>query len=101
MKTPTIKFSHRYPKLVSSGAIDGYAVLLDVIPVNLEELSKPFLDYDTDYGRYELPKKGRYLLLLLESGRGLFTTIRRQTPQKESYYRGLIDETFEVSMSGS
>lgn len=95
----TIKFSHRYVKLVESGAIDGYATLLEVLRVRLEDLSKPFLDYDTDNGTYPLPKKGDYLLLIFAAGRGIFPTIRRQTPQKEAYYRSKVGDRFDVLIS--
>lgn len=96
-----IKFSHEYAKFP-----DGFeeSELLDVLPVKLESLSRRFLEYDTTYidhkageiKHYPLPKKGDYLLLLLQSTDanhpGLWTTLRRRTPAKEAYYRGHIGE---------
>ena len=98
---PTIKFSHRYGKLLDSqGRPVSVAVLLDVLPVKLEELSKTFLNYDTGNGTYQLPQTGEYLLLLFErmSGHagGLFTTLRRRTEEKENFYREQIGKLFDV-----
>jgi hypothetical protein len=102
--TVAIKFSHAYDKFPA-----GYYLskLLDVLPVRLEDLSQEFLKYDTfiegdEY--YKLPKKGDYMILMLRSTARtdddgsvlepsqLWTTIRRRTPEKEKYYRGLIGQ---------
>lgn len=96
-----IKFSHKYTKLFKAGSFNGYtssAVLLDVIVVNLEDLSKTFLDYDTDSGLFPLPKKGKYMMLLFcKSGTNdLFPTLRRWTPEKEKYYRSGIGIIFDI-----
>jgi len=99
----TIKFSHYYKKLYCRAGInpEEFARLLAVIPVNLEDLHPAFFLYDTDMGKYSLPKKGKYLLLLFDKhppGYNLFTTLRRSTPTKEKYYRKSIGETFEVEI---
>lgn len=101
MKQPVIKFSHRYPKLDVLAGTNNEARLLDVHPVQLELLSPDFLDYDTAIeggGFYPLPTKGRFLMLIFArpDGIGLFTTLRRWTPKKEQYYRGLIGQRFTV-----
>jgi hypothetical protein len=96
-----IKFSHNYFKLP---VIIKPAVLLAVHRVKLEKLPKDFIDYDTAYslgkgaetGYYPLPEKGDYILLLLWGQRGLFTTLRRWTPDKQAYYEKLEGETIEV-----
>lgn len=63
----TIKFSHRYSKLcMSFGNPIESAVLLDVIPVKIEDLSEGFKNYDTDFGCYSLPKKGEFMMLLFK-----------------------------------
>lgn len=80
------------------GQEERVSVLLEVINVNLEDLSKYFLDYDTDGGAYSLPKNGEYLLLIFQGKSGIFTTIRRRTPQKEQYYRSLIGAIFDVEV---
>lgn len=96
---PQIKFSHIYRKLLGENGepISG-AHLIYVGIVNLEELHERFIDYDTDYGKYKLPKKGKYLMLLFTNTRHnkLFTTLRRHTEQKESYYRNRVGECFEI-----
>jgi hypothetical protein len=64
-------------------------------------VSKTFLDYDTDYGKYKLPAKGKYLILIfLKPGinTNLFTTIRRFTPEKYKYYKDARGEMFEVQI---
>jgi len=78
------------------------ARLIEVLNIKLESLSKDFLDYDTDWGKYPLPQKGDYLMLIFQKpeseGTDLFTTLRRQTPQKEEYYRNQIGKTFGVEV---
>jgi len=91
-----IKFSHHYTKL---GAQPPHiATLLEVIDVQLEDLSIPFLAYDTNYigGKYPLPLKGKYLLLLFLAKGMLFSTLRRSTPTKRKYYINSIGEQFKV-----
>jgi len=100
-----IKFSHLYQKLLDehNDMIDT-ATLLDVIPVELSECSRAFLDYDTDGGKFILPPKGKYLMLVFKkpkegtgiSADNLFTTLRRYTPEKMDYYRGLVGSDLQV-----
>ena len=101
-----IKFSHCYKKLLDeNNDLIEYATLLEVINIKLEDMSKAFIDYDTEYGEYKLPNKGEYLMLIflkpheewIES-RDLFTTLRRTTSEKEKYYRLNIGEKFDVCM---
>ena len=90
----TIKFSHQYGKLNGMGK---QAVLLDVLTIKLEEMSKVFLDFDTDNGLFPLPKRGNYLLLLFKGDAGIFPTLRAAFPgTKVDYYRKAIGETFEI-----
>lgn len=101
-----IKFSHSYNKIgLAFKPTSRYlktATLLDVINVKLEDLSFAFLGYDTTYyekgklENYKLPKKGDYLLLIFLGECGIFTTLRRQVPAKELYYRDKIGDVFEV-----
>jgi len=100
----TIKFSHNYKKLEVLGFHNEIgritrATLLEVIYVRLESLHKEFLDYDTDNGKYKLPKSGTYLLLIFKkTDEDIFTTLRRCTPEKEQYYRNNIGGTFAVEI---
>ena len=101
MSKKTIKFSHEYWKM----PIDySPSQLIAVIPINLEDLSSQFIEYDTRIrggGHYNLPKKGRYLLLLLITKSGqLWTTIRKWHVQKEAYYTDNIGLLFEIVISG-
>lgn len=101
MKQPVIKFSHHYPKLGVLAGTNDEARLLDAHPVQLELLSPDFLDYDTAIdggGYYKLPRKGRYLMLIFArpDNVGLFTTLRRWTPEKERYYREMTGQRFKV-----
>jgi len=98
-----IKFSHIYNKLLDShDDVIGKATLLQVIPIKLEDLSADFIDYDTDYGTYQLPVKGEYMMLIfLKPSFGcpnlnLFTTLRRWTPEKYRYYLEKVGKIFEV-----
>jgi hypothetical protein len=105
----TIKFSHRYRKMPRDFQ---KSLLLEVLPIKLEDLSYHFLHYDTLYSDYQmedcnypLPPKGDYMILLLQSGEGngqLWTTIRSQWGKignKLEYYRGLIGEVLKCEIS--
>ena len=106
----TIHFSHFYNKLPRDYQ---YSKLLQVIPIQLAELSPEFRRYDTTYldggeeKQYPLPATGNYMLLLLQGGSGhgtLWTTIRSQTGKggldKLGYYRSLVGEIFECKVIG-
>ena len=93
-----IKFSHKYAKLLhpDTGRPIVNAMLLQVLDIKLEELSRHFIAYDTD-GIYKLPDKGEYLMLIFQKGDDdIFTTLRRKTPNKNEYYRSKVGEYFEI-----
>lgn len=105
-----IKFSHRYLKFPIGFQQSKH---LDVLPVKLGELSPSFLDYDTAYEKdgeilhYQLPKKGTFMILLLQAGAGhghLWTTIRSQKGRggidKLAYYKSHIGEVVECVVNG-
>lgn len=104
-KLPTIKFQHAYNKLMENGKPIENAKLVEVVFVLLQNLSRPFLDYDTDKGKYSLPAQGGYLMLMFQKPNGdLFTTLRpaygpRNMPDKEAYYRSMIGKVFNVCIS--
>jgi len=105
MTTKTIWFSHHYYKMGDSET----AKLLAVFKTHYNELGKDFIEFDTAYNEvthergetivceahYPLPKTD-LLVLLFQDSDGLFTTIRRWTPQKETYYREAIGEQFQI-----
>lgn len=107
-----IKFSHEYYKLlgIRYNGVDNIATLLEVVDINLEDLSDTMRRYDTCYSEnndnkyYPLPKKGKYLLLIFVMNgsfytMGVFTTIRRNTPQKRDYYKSCIGQYFEIILT--
>ena len=103
---PQIKFSHKYNKFPQGFAKSR---LIEVIPVNLEDLGTNFRIYDTQYTEgpviswYPLPLKGKYMILMLYSEGGhLWTTIRSQRGMKGidklAYYRSHIGEVFDCEV---
>ena len=86
---PAIKFSHHYHKMPPA---PDPSRLLEVLVANRATLHSAFVEYDTAIiggGNYALPD-GKVLVLLLQAEGGeLWTTLRRWTPDKEQYYRGL------------
>lgn len=92
-----IKFSHLYKKIVAIGS--RFVRLVQVLDINLDELSPAFLAYDTDQGKYTLPKRGKYLMLIFESNGKLMTTLRSAWPPKKAeYYKEAVGETFEIKI---
>lgn len=110
-REPKIKFSHLYLKLREEGKPYPvkHATLLQVIPVEISTLSKEFINYDTDYGKYKLPFQGQYLMLIFQKHSGdLFTTLRSQfsynklshkTENKYNYYAALVGRQFTVEIT--
>ena len=96
-----IKFSHQYEKMPDDVHLST-ALLLEVLSANSVDLSEIFTLYDTKIkGKedfYKLPR-GKLLILLLLSGNRLWTTIRRQTDEKEVYYRSLRGQQVEIVIS--
>jgi len=94
-----IKFSHNYKKIANITE----ARLLEVINVNLQNLSQEFIAYDTE-NIYKLPKTGEYLMLIFHKqseanmDSNIFTTIRRRTNEKEKYYRENIGKIFTLEI---
>ena len=101
---PIINFSHFYPKLATLRGREivpiTQARLLQTFVVDLADLSAEFLDYDTAAGTYQLPTKGKFLLLIFlkPGGVDLFTTLRRWTPEKERFYTQKTGEIFYISL---
>jgi len=94
-----IKFSHKYKKLKNpDGSIVEKVKLLDVWFVNLESISKQFINFDTDDGLFQLPEKGNYmaLIFLKPSGSDLCITLRSFRPEKFKHYRSKIGEEFQI-----
>ena len=99
----TIKFSHKYHKLLRIDCKDGHeARLLHVFEENFKNIKRSLSQYDCLYpqGSYQLPKSGKCLVLLFQHQDGqLFTTIRTAFPtHKVDYYKGAVNEIFKVSI---
>jgi len=95
----TIKFSHRYTKLPDAINSGDEVTLLEVLNSRFEDLHPAFIQYDatTDKGElYPLPKTGGCLVLIFQFNNDIFTTVRRHTPEKERYYKGLRGEVLQL-----
>lgn len=75
-------------------------VLLEVLKAKTDELSDAFIRYDTETtdGKYYNLPTGPVLVLIIMASSGIFTTIRRWTPQKEQYYRSLRGKEFVIEL---
>ena len=99
-----IKFSHKYPKLCAmmGDSFLTHAKLLDVIAVDLNDLSSEFLNYDTGNGMYVFPPKKdnpmNVLIFRSEATGVVFTTIRPRT--STDYYRDGIGKMFKILIQG-
>ena len=101
----TIKFANYYKKMPYNVDV-GITKLVGVQNVDLENLSPAFLRMDTAIrggGYYRLPKKGKYMILRLDTEiENYFThewqTIRRWTSEKEAYYRSHIGEEVKIKI---
>jgi hypothetical protein len=96
----TIRFSKNYMKLPAK-ANGKVAILLYVREVELGKQINWFLMYDTtaiDGTNYKLPQIGRYLLLLFELEGTIFTTLRRYTKLKATYYMANVGKEYLVQV---
>lgn len=93
-----IRFKFEYEKFPSH---PHPSTLMEVFVV-ADDLHPNFVSYDTQIvggGKYNLPS-GKKIVLLLRSTDGmLWTTIRRHTDEKESYYRRLRGHAFGIIVS--
>lgn len=106
----TIKFRHMYVKMPHNVINNSVVKLIEVLNSRFEDLHESFIGYDARAVKgdiYPLPKSGDCLVLLFigdgisfDSGE-LFTTVRRSTPDKERYYRGLRGKELIVRVEGS
>ena len=104
----SIKFSHHCVKMPDNVKNNSIVRLIEVLNSKFEDLHESYIEYDTRTVKgdmYPLPKKGDCLVLLF-LGDGLsfdsaelFTTVRRSTPDKERYYKGLRGQELIVSIN--
>jgi hypothetical protein len=101
MKDLTITFSHLYYKMPVLDVMLAYKTeLLHVFVEDIGTIGKEFREYDTHiypgFDYYPLPKKGRFLILILYTHGFLWTTMRRWTQYKEKYYCDNIGKDFKI-----
>lgn len=96
-----IQFSHDYVKLHGQ----RHATLLAVFEMNIrkEDISSPFLDFDTlttSGSHYDFGTGAHVLLVFVGDKNIMFTTIRPRynahKTDKLKYYNGLIGQPFEI-----
>lgn len=97
-----IKFSQEYLKLPC--AMPFKATLLQCVKTHFNDLSEIFKEYDTCYfsqrefnetKNYQLPRT-ELIILILQFGEYIFTTIRRYTPKKWEYYLNNTGKEFKI-----
>lgn len=110
-----IKFSHIYHLKMPDEALLGFPTLLfAVLPYEDGCLSNEMLIYDTEYEEhgkinyYPLPKGKKLLLILATQAKDstpknphykIWHTIRRWTPEKESYYKAHLGEESTITIT--
>lgn len=102
MAKHTIKFSYPFKKLIgTTNTLIETAMLLQVLQVDLIDITQEMRDYDTDFGKYPLPAKGKYILLVFMKphGGGLFTTFRPETLSKLEHFLSLQGNWFNIEIS--
>lgn len=123
MKKPTIKFSHYYYKMPQKGILEtAITNVFQIFVCDYKELGEKYKlwdtavfnpnynndplspAYDTKIKHYPLPKGKLIVIYLLTAHEGSeqafnWQTIRRWTPQKEAYYRSLIDREVKVEIA--
>jgi hypothetical protein len=112
-KPPIIRFSHIYEKHgkdLNHGS--ACAFLLAVQPCRVSELPPEFLEYDTRFytaapdgsileDHYLLDFDDALLLVFYDPrARCVYPTLRRRTPAKERYYRGLLNRKILAVVTG-
>lgn len=101
-KPLTIKFSDIYWKMPPAEMIMKYPTkLLQVFPIEKEDLSPEFLQYDTSIrtgGNYPIIDK-ILLVLFLTTGRYTWTTIRSFTIEKYEFYKQNTGKHFKIEIN--
>ena len=104
-KPYTIKFSHYYLKMRDFD-LERPFTLVDMVTVNLSNLTPSFIQYDTTYTeqginnifqKYPLQKGDLITLYLVQDFR-LMTTVRRYTVEKFHFYSKLVGQEVMVKI---
>lgn len=103
-----IKFSNIYKKMPEQVTADlmttgrSWSNLLQIVLLDRRDLTDGFLQYDTSFdgGNYPIGN-GVWILIFLERGGQLWTTLRAWNPEKEKYYRGLVGQKTAIELMKS
>jgi len=95
----TIKFSGDYPKLW--GQKSARLIYVGYVKFGWDyDIDSKLVEYDTkksDGSYYKLNEDTHYLQLIFLGNDGIpFCTLRRDTPEKQEYYKGKINEWFII-----
>ena len=102
----TIKFSHYYLKMRGFD-LNRPFTLVAAWFTTFESLTPSFIQYDTTYTdqgidnvfqTYKLPEGDLIILYLVQDFR-LMTTVRRYTPEKFSFYSGLVGKKVWIEVN--
>lgn len=95
-----LKLGYDITKPSKNDTISRFALLIQVIRINKNDLSKSFIEYDTRFmgGTFQIPDNEELLLLIFREQffYKIFTTLRSYTKRKESFYRKRVGQPFEI-----
>ncbi|WP_125178638.1 hypothetical protein [Leptospira harrisiae] len=95
-----LKLGYDISKPSQNDTISRFALLIQVIRINKNDLSKSFIEYDTRFigGTFQIPDNEELLLLIFREQffYKIFTTLRSYTKRKESFYRKRVGQPFEI-----
>lgn len=94
----TIKFKYPFSKLFYNNSPLDSARLLQVIETDFSDLSQEFKDYDTDFGKFQLPIKGACVILIFSKPGGIFTTVRSAVPDKVEAYKKAVGQLIKIDL---
>lgn len=87
-----LKFNHNYKKL--HGQKKARLVWIGI--VKGKDLSKKFIEYDTD-GKYNIDRKQNYIFMIFLGTEGIpFTTVRKFNRENRNKYLFAQDVVFDV-----
>jgi hypothetical protein len=102
LSTQSMYFSHTTYDKLRNIDVKSPITLLETFVKTINNLSAPFLEYDTTYHvgenkfNFHLIKGSYIVLLFIDSNAQLFTTIRPHTVKKLDYYNAMRGRKFMV-----
>ena len=100
-KQPIIKFGTKFDKLngIIKKDTGQKAKLLQIFKVNITQLTKDFIEYDTQYGKDFYPIDKKYYILLIfqeKKTQKIFTTLRKATDGNWLFFSNHLGVDFDV-----